>query len=201
MADSVSLSCPSCGEKLRIGPEIDRFACCRCGSEYVVRRGGGIVSLAPADECAAAEGAATEVAIARLESELAALMRRREQGVDAPPPRRPQPPTQRDRWRLADSLVRMGLLAGILGLALGLVMRRPTVLVAAVALTGAAVLGNWLKNKIIDRDDARFAAQLAAFDGESAERAAMAAAKSAQLDAEIAAKSAELRRARQSVPR
>lgn len=47
MADFVSLTCPSCNGKLRIGKELDRFACGYCGTEFVVNRGrGGDFALA-----------------------------------------------------------------------------------------------------------------------------------------------------------
>ena len=45
MADFVSLTCPSCGSRLQVTPDLERFACGYCGNELVVRRGGGIVAL------------------------------------------------------------------------------------------------------------------------------------------------------------
>jgi predicted RNA-binding Zn-ribbon protein involved in translation (DUF1610 family) len=42
MTEFVILSCPSCGAKLQITDEIDKFACNHCGNELVVKRGGGI---------------------------------------------------------------------------------------------------------------------------------------------------------------
>ena len=50
MADFVSLTCPSCNGKLQIGKDLERFACGYCGTECVVNRGGGIVSLSPVVE-------------------------------------------------------------------------------------------------------------------------------------------------------
>jgi DNA-directed RNA polymerase subunit RPC12/RpoP len=47
MADFLSLSCPSCGGKLQITSDIERFACSYCGTEQIVKRGGGIISLTP----------------------------------------------------------------------------------------------------------------------------------------------------------
>jgi ribosomal protein S27AE len=47
MVDFITLSCPSCGNKLQITSDIDRFACGACGNEYVVIRKGGIVALKP----------------------------------------------------------------------------------------------------------------------------------------------------------
>jgi len=50
MPDFITLTCPQCGGKLQITNDIDRFACQYCGAEHIVRRGGGIVSLAPVVE-------------------------------------------------------------------------------------------------------------------------------------------------------
>ena len=50
MADFVSLTCPSCGSRLQVTPDLERFACGYCGNELVVRRGGGIVALQPVME-------------------------------------------------------------------------------------------------------------------------------------------------------
>jgi len=47
MADFVTLSCPNCGGKLEITPDIERFACAYCGQEQLVNRGHGIISLKP----------------------------------------------------------------------------------------------------------------------------------------------------------
>lgn len=46
-SDFLTLSCPNCGGKLEITPDIERFACQHCGYEHIVRRIGGIVSLEP----------------------------------------------------------------------------------------------------------------------------------------------------------
>jgi ribosomal protein S27E len=47
MPDFITLSCPSCGNKLQITKEIERFACTSCGSEYIVIRRGGIMAIKP----------------------------------------------------------------------------------------------------------------------------------------------------------
>ena len=46
-SDFITLSCPSCGGKLGITPDVERFACQFCGHEHIVRRSGGMVSLEP----------------------------------------------------------------------------------------------------------------------------------------------------------
>lgn len=46
----LKLSCKSCGAKLELTDDIDRFACAHCGSEWLVNRSGGIVSLKAVEE-------------------------------------------------------------------------------------------------------------------------------------------------------
>lgn len=46
-SDFITLSCPNCGGRLQITPDIERFACQYCGYEHIVRRSGGMVSLEP----------------------------------------------------------------------------------------------------------------------------------------------------------
>jgi hypothetical protein len=81
MADFISLSCPSCGGKLQITSDIDRFACAHCGNEHIVRRSGGIVSLAPVAESlnnikAGVDKTASELAIKRLSDEISQISSR-----------------------------------------------------------------------------------------------------------------------------
>ena len=78
MADFVTLTCPSCGGKLQLTDDIERFACAYCGTEHVVRRSGGIVSLAPVIESlskvqVATDKTASELAIKMLKSEIGEL--------------------------------------------------------------------------------------------------------------------------------
>ncbi|MFZ5856280.1 MAG: hypothetical protein ACOYZ6_05560 [Chloroflexota bacterium] len=78
MMDIVTLTCPSCGGKLQIGKDLERFACEFCGNEHVVKRGGGVVSLAPVmDSLAKIEArvdkAESELAVRRLREEIAGL--------------------------------------------------------------------------------------------------------------------------------
>lgn len=47
MSDFITLTCPSCGAKLQITNDVERFACGNCGNEHIIRRSGGIVSIAP----------------------------------------------------------------------------------------------------------------------------------------------------------
>jgi hypothetical protein len=78
MADFVTLSCPSCGGKLQITNDLDRFACGYCGQEHLVRRSGGVVSLAPVVEGlkqvqAGVDKTASELAIRRLREDIGQL--------------------------------------------------------------------------------------------------------------------------------
>ena len=78
MPDFVTLSCPSCGGKLEITPDIERFACGYCGNEHIVRRGGGIISLIPVAEDikgirTGVDKTAAELAINRIKKEIEEL--------------------------------------------------------------------------------------------------------------------------------
>jgi hypothetical protein len=75
MVNFMTLSCPSCGGKLQITNDIERFACSHCGNEHLVRRSGGLVSVLPiVDELAkvkiGVDKTASELAIRRLQGEL-----------------------------------------------------------------------------------------------------------------------------------
>jgi predicted RNA-binding Zn-ribbon protein involved in translation (DUF1610 family) len=78
MNDFVTLTCPSCGGKLQITNDIERFACGYCGLEHIVKRSGGVVSLAPIVDGlrniqVGVDKTASELAIGRLEKELTTL--------------------------------------------------------------------------------------------------------------------------------
>jgi Ca2+/Na+ antiporter len=73
-----SLTCPSCGGKLQITSDIDRFSCGHCGNELIVQRSGGVITIAPVVEGlrevkASVDRTASELAIPRLEREIALL--------------------------------------------------------------------------------------------------------------------------------
>lgn len=46
----IKLTCHSCGGKLEITDDIERFVCGHCGTEWLVNRSGGIVSLKAVEE-------------------------------------------------------------------------------------------------------------------------------------------------------
>ncbi len=78
MSDFVSLTCPSCGGKLEITEDIERFACAYCGIDHMVKRGGGIVTLLAVDDNIeqiriASDRTASELAFQRLSAEVASL--------------------------------------------------------------------------------------------------------------------------------
>ncbi len=56
VSSAARLSCPSCNNALVIGGDVERFACGRCGTEYLVQRQGGIVTLTPTAEKLQEEG-------------------------------------------------------------------------------------------------------------------------------------------------
>jgi transcription elongation factor Elf1 len=86
--DIVTLSCPTCGGKLQITADIERFACAHCGNEHIVKRAGGIIALAPVVESlqkvqTGVDKTASELAIQRLTREISELERYYSQLWDA----------------------------------------------------------------------------------------------------------------------
>lgn len=82
MTDTIRLTCPTCGAKLEVTQDMDRFACLYCGNEMLVIRRGGTASLKPVVEELerVRDGAvrtASELAIERLDKEIAALWSQR----------------------------------------------------------------------------------------------------------------------------
>jgi ribosomal protein S27E len=75
MPDFITLSCPSCGNRLHITEDIDRFACAACGNEHIVNRSGGIITLKPIVDGIkgvkrGVDKTASELAIVRLNKEI-----------------------------------------------------------------------------------------------------------------------------------
>jgi hypothetical protein len=71
----VSLTCPSCGATLDIGPSIDNFACGFCASNIAVERSGNIVALRLLNHAIGkvqrgTDRTAAELAIRRLSEEI-----------------------------------------------------------------------------------------------------------------------------------
>jgi hypothetical protein len=78
MGDFVTLTCPTCGGKLQITPDIDRFACTHCGNEHVVKRSEGMIAIRPLAESLtglqrATDRTAAELGLRRVNDELARI--------------------------------------------------------------------------------------------------------------------------------
>ena len=83
---AVSLKCLNCGAGLEVKPDIEDFACGYCGVQQHVERGGGIVSLRRVEETLdevklSTSRAASELALARLRSDLSAIRAKRDREV------------------------------------------------------------------------------------------------------------------------
>jgi hypothetical protein len=191
MADFVTLSCPTCGGKLQVTPDLDRFACAHCGNEHVVRRGGGIVSLAPVVEGidkvrVGVDKTASELAIRRLKEEIADLRRRREEQTGLLQ-RRPEPPKAREPQD--GTLLTVLFVSGILLLVVAIGASSWPLGGLGVALMISPV---WVSDKTAkwrDREDAR---ELDAYRTLCSNLVAQCTARIAELDAQIAAKTEEL---------
>ena len=75
----INLNCANCGGKLEVYDDMDRFACGYCGTEMLVRRRGGTVSLKAVAEAIenvrkGVDKTAAELAIVRLEKERSELL-------------------------------------------------------------------------------------------------------------------------------
>jgi len=74
-AGYISLNCASCGAKLDVYEDMERFSCSYCGTELIVQRRGGTVALKAVTEAIrkvqiGTDKTAAELAIPRLEIEL-----------------------------------------------------------------------------------------------------------------------------------
>jgi hypothetical protein len=90
MTGFVTLSCPSCGGKLEITEDVERFACSHCGQEHIVKRGGGIVSISPLVQGLknieiGVDKTAAELALKRISNELVDLINEKKNLLDASP--------------------------------------------------------------------------------------------------------------------
>jgi len=90
MNEFVTLTCPSCGGKLQITNDVERFSCAHCGNEHIVRRAGGVISLEPVVEALknveiGVDKTATELAINRLQREINELRSRRKVYIASSP--------------------------------------------------------------------------------------------------------------------
>jgi hypothetical protein len=76
----ITLKCQSCGGKLDVYEDMERFACAYCGTEMIVQRRGGTVALKLVQEAikkvqVGTDKTAAELALVRLNDELKTLQR------------------------------------------------------------------------------------------------------------------------------
>jgi hypothetical protein len=81
MPDLITISYPSCGNKLQITNNADRFACAACGNEHIENRSGDIISRKPVIDGINGvkvddDKTASELAIEWLDNELLELSQR-----------------------------------------------------------------------------------------------------------------------------
>jgi hypothetical protein len=74
----LSLTCPSCGAKLKITDQVHLLMCASCGNEHMVHRDGGAIYLAPIAQdvrriAVSTDKTAAELALPRLAKELEAI--------------------------------------------------------------------------------------------------------------------------------
>lgn len=75
MPDLITLTCPTCGAKLKLGSQVNLLVCASCGNEHMVHRDGGAIYLAPMVEDVrqirtGVDKTAAELAVARLKHEI-----------------------------------------------------------------------------------------------------------------------------------
>ena len=75
MQDLLTLTCPTCGAKLKLANHINLLVCANCGNEHMVNRGDGAIYLVPMAEDmrhirTGVDKTAAELAVARLQKEV-----------------------------------------------------------------------------------------------------------------------------------
>jgi hypothetical protein len=78
MTDFVTLTCPTCGSKLKVTKQIHLLACAHCGNEHMVVRDSGTLYLAPLAKDVrqirvGVDKTAAELAVVRLAKEIEVL--------------------------------------------------------------------------------------------------------------------------------
>ncbi len=130
----IPLKCQSCGAKLEVYDDMTRFACGYCGTEMLVERRGGTVSLKSIEQAIqkvqiGTDKTAAELALARLNEEFKVLTARRTELVK-----------ERDGKQGCSVLVAM--IGGGLGLVLlsaGVTGDSPSGLVLGLLITGGSI--------------------------------------------------------------
>lgn len=78
MPDFITLTCPTCGAKLKLNNSLSLLVCASCGNEHMIHRDGGAIYLAPLAQDVrqiriGTDKTAAELAVSRLTKELDAL--------------------------------------------------------------------------------------------------------------------------------
>jgi ribosomal protein S27AE len=107
----INLNCANCGAKLDVHDDMERFACGYCGTEMIVQRRGGTVTLKALTAAISkvqigTDKTAAELAIARHEKEMAQLL----QSLDA---------LKKRRDGDVATCLSMGLIASLFGYGFG----------------------------------------------------------------------------------
>lgn len=134
MSDFISLTCPKCGAKLQVENGVEQFACAHCGTEHLVKRGGGTISIAPIVEQLQSvnkgvDKTASELAIKRLRDEIREI--------------KASMPTEKEGClsKVGYPLAGFGLLVGIGGLMTG---DGGTILGAILSAAAMIAIGVWM---------------------------------------------------------
>jgi predicted RNA-binding Zn-ribbon protein involved in translation (DUF1610 family) len=166
MSEFITLTCPSCGGKLEITKDIERFACAHCGREHVVRRAGSTISVAPVVDAIGRVGSgvdrtASELALARIQQEIHGLRRKESDLIGGTP--RPQVSP------LAFFMIPLGLLLAVVAV-LTVQDNGFTPVVFSILMVGLGALLVHNASNGTHRWDRDFLPRIAAIDAEIAEK-------------------------------
>jgi DNA-directed RNA polymerase subunit RPC12/RpoP len=151
MGNLITLSCPSCGGVLEVTQNTEQLVCSYCGQRHVVKHEGTTLSLSPVLDAlnqvkAGVDRTAAELAIVRLQKEIAELNTNRTAFLGA----NPKPVSKASNLVFAILAVVIGSLIALTGLCAlmgnSLKSSLPILLVGIIIL-GAGVLGLVLRNR------------------------------------------------------
>lgn len=135
MTEFITLTCPSCSGKLEITEDIERFACAHCGTEHLIKRGGGIVSLAPVIENVSrgVNSTASELALTRLKEELSDTKIKLHNAKD-----QEQQYNEREQYKIPSII---GVVLFLVGGVMLLIFTELTLLAMIILMTGIVMVG------------------------------------------------------------